>query len=82
VGAILIGYRTGHHYVDHLLYSIRVLWQRFGFGACAAQRPFAFIGGIKALLMGVNFSTSAGVGLITLFGVAIQDCAILVNKFC
>jgi len=44
--------------------------------------PFALIGGILALLItGVNFSISAGVGFIALFGVATQDGVILVNKF-
>lgn len=44
--------------------------------------PFALIGGIAALLItGVNFSISAGVGFIALFGVATQDGIILVNKF-
>jgi len=44
--------------------------------------PFALIGGIAALLItGVNFSISAGVGFIALFGVATQDGVILVNKF-
>ena len=44
--------------------------------------PFALIGGILALLFtGVNFSISAGVGFIALFGVATQDGVILVNKF-
>jgi len=44
--------------------------------------PFALIGGILALLAtGVNFSISAGVGFIALFGVATQDGVILVNKF-
>jgi len=44
--------------------------------------PFALVGGILALLVtGVNFSISAGVGFIALFGVATQDGVILVNKF-
>lgn len=44
--------------------------------------PFALIGGIAALLLtNVNFSISAGVGFIALFGVATQDGVILVNKF-
>ncbi len=44
--------------------------------------PFALIGGILALLLtGMNFSISAGVGFIALFGVATQDGVILVNKF-
>ncbi|MBY0432883.1 MAG: efflux RND transporter permease subunit, partial [Cyclobacteriaceae bacterium] len=44
--------------------------------------PFALIGGIVALLLtGINFSISAGVGFIALFGVSVQDGVILVNKF-
>ena len=44
--------------------------------------PFALIGGIFALYFtGINFSISAGVGFIALFGVATQDGVILVNKF-
>ncbi len=44
--------------------------------------PFALIGGIFALLItDINFSISAGVGFIALFGVATQDGVILVNKF-
>jgi cobalt-zinc-cadmium resistance protein CzcA len=44
--------------------------------------PLTLTGGIVALLLtGVNFSISAGVGFITLFGVATLDGAILVNKF-
>jgi cobalt-zinc-cadmium resistance protein CzcA len=44
--------------------------------------PFALIGGIMALLLThINFSISAGVGFIALFGVATQNAVILVNKF-
>lgn len=44
--------------------------------------PFALIGGMLALFFtGINFSISAGVGFIALFGVATQDGVILVNKF-
>jgi cobalt-zinc-cadmium resistance protein CzcA len=44
--------------------------------------PFALIGGILALwLTGFNFSISAGVGFIALFGVSVQDGVILVNRF-
>jgi cobalt-zinc-cadmium resistance protein CzcA len=44
--------------------------------------PFALIGGIFALLLtGVNFSISAGVGFIALFGVSVQNGVILVNIF-
>ncbi len=44
--------------------------------------PFALIGGILALYFtGINFSISAGVGFIALFGVSIQNGVILVNNF-
>ena len=44
--------------------------------------PFALIGGILALLLtGINFSISAGVGFIALFGVSIQNGVILVHIF-
>jgi cobalt-zinc-cadmium resistance protein CzcA len=44
--------------------------------------PFALIGGILALLFtGINFSISAGVGFIALFGVSIQNGVILVHIF-
>ncbi|QJD79724.1 efflux RND transporter permease subunit [Spirosoma rhododendri] len=44
--------------------------------------PFALIGGILALwLTGINFSISAGVGFICLFGVSVQDGVILINRF-
>lgn len=44
--------------------------------------PFAIIGGIWALMLsGVNFSISAGIGFIALFGICIQNGVILVNIF-
>lgn len=44
--------------------------------------PFAIIGGITALfLTGTNFSISAGIGFIALFGIAIQNNVILLSKF-
>jgi cobalt-zinc-cadmium resistance protein CzcA len=44
--------------------------------------PFALIGGILALFFtGINFSISAGVGFIALFGIAVQDGVILVHIF-
>lgn len=44
--------------------------------------PLSLIGGILALwLTGVNFSISAGVGFIALFGVSVQNGVILVNVF-
>jgi cobalt-zinc-cadmium resistance protein CzcA len=44
--------------------------------------PFALIGGILGLfLTGINFSISAGVGFIALFGVCVQNGVILVAVF-
>lgn len=44
--------------------------------------PFALIGGIFALhLTGMNFSISAGIGFIALFGVCIQNGVILISVF-
>ena len=44
--------------------------------------PFALIGGMLALwITGINFSISAGVGFICLFGVSVQDGVILINRF-
>jgi cobalt-zinc-cadmium resistance protein CzcA len=44
--------------------------------------PFALIGGIFGLfLTGINFSISAGVGFIALFGVCVQNGVILVSVF-
>ncbi|MBL7864289.1 MAG: efflux RND transporter permease subunit [Cyclobacteriaceae bacterium] len=44
--------------------------------------PFALIGGIVALhVTGINFGISAGVGLIALFGICIQNGVILISQF-
>lgn len=44
--------------------------------------PFALIGGIIALhLRGMNFSISAGIGFIALFGICIQNGVILISVF-
>jgi cobalt-zinc-cadmium resistance protein CzcA len=44
--------------------------------------PFALIGGILGLYFtGINFSISAGVGFIALFGVSVQNGVILVSVF-
>ncbi|HRO86091.1 MAG TPA: efflux RND transporter permease subunit, partial [Niabella sp.] len=44
--------------------------------------PFALIGGILALFVtGMNFSISAGIGFIALFGVCIQNGVILISVF-
>lgn len=44
--------------------------------------PFAMIGGILALhLTGINFGISAGVGLIALLGICVQNGVILITEF-
>lgn len=44
--------------------------------------PFAIVGGILALLVtGTNFSISAGIGFIALFGICIQDGVLLITVF-
>jgi cobalt-zinc-cadmium resistance protein CzcA len=44
--------------------------------------PFAIVGGIVALLLtGTNFSISAGIGFIALFGICIQDGVLLITVF-
>jgi len=44
--------------------------------------PFAIVGGILALLItGTNFSISAGIGFIALFGICIQDGVLLITVF-
>ncbi|RTL58432.1 MAG: efflux RND transporter permease subunit [Sphingobacteriales bacterium] len=44
--------------------------------------PFAIVGGIIALhLTGTNFSISAGIGFIALFGICIQDGVLLITVF-
>ncbi len=44
--------------------------------------PFAIVGGIVALLItGTDFSISAGIGFIALFGICIQDGVLLITVF-
>jgi len=44
--------------------------------------PFAIVGGIIALhFTGTNFSISAGIGFIALFGICIQDGVLLITMF-
>jgi cobalt-zinc-cadmium resistance protein CzcA len=44
--------------------------------------PFAIVGGILALLItNTNFSISAGIGFIALFGICIQDGVLLITVF-
>ncbi|OCA79386.1 hypothetical protein BBH99_06330 [Chryseobacterium contaminans] len=47
-----------------------------------ANVPFALIGGIIALhVTGINFGISAGVGMIALLGICIQNGVILITEF-
>lgn len=64
------------------------LWLFFMFGSARDASivllnvPFALIGGILGLFFtGINFSISAGVGFIALFGVCVQNGVILVSVF-
>jgi heavy metal efflux system protein len=51
-------------------------------GLVLVNVPFALIGGILALhVTGVNFSISAGIGFIALFGICIQNGVILISVF-
>ncbi len=44
--------------------------------------PFAIVGGVAALhFTGTNFSISAGIGFIALFGICIQDGVLLITVF-
>lgn len=44
--------------------------------------PFAIVGGLLALhITGTNFSISAGIGFIALFGICIQDGVLLITVF-
>jgi cobalt-zinc-cadmium resistance protein CzcA len=44
--------------------------------------PFAIVGGLISLhLTGTNFSISAGIGFIALFGICIQDGVLLITVF-
>src|SRR5438045_2355868 len=61
-----------------LLIIFLILFVMFGnvkdAGMVLLNVPFAIIGGIAALLLsGVNFSISAGIGFIALFGICIQN---------
>ena len=69
-----------------LLLIFLILFATFGNGMDALlvlmNVPFALIGGILALLIThTNFSISAGVGFIALFGVCVQNGVILISVF-
>ncbi|MDR0558918.1 MAG: CusA/CzcA family heavy metal efflux RND transporter [Prevotellaceae bacterium] len=63
-----------------------ILFMMFGnvkdAGLVLLNVPFAIVGGIAALLItGTNFSISAGIGFIALFGICIQNGVILITVF-
>ena len=69
-----------------LLLIFIILYVLFGNGKDAGlvliNVPFAIIGGIWALLLThTNFSISAGIGFIALFGICIQNGVILISVF-
>jgi cobalt-zinc-cadmium resistance protein CzcA len=69
-----------------LLVIFLILYTTFGNAKDAVlvilNVPFALIGGILALhITGINFSISAGIGFIALFGVCIQNGVILISVF-
>ncbi|MEO7211315.1 CusA/CzcA family heavy metal efflux RND transporter [Mucilaginibacter sp.] len=69
-----------------LLVIFLILYMMFGNAKDALlvimNVPFALIGGILALhITGINFSISAGIGFIALFGVCIQNGVILISVF-
>lgn len=69
-----------------LLVIFLILFMLFGnakdAGIVLLNVPFAIIGGIAALLFaGTNFSISAGIGFIALFGICIQNGVILISVF-
>ncbi len=69
-----------------LLIIFLILFIMFGnikdAGMVLLNVPFAIIGGIGALLVtNTNFSISAGIGFIALFGICIQNGVILISVF-
>jgi len=69
-----------------LLLIFLILYVLFGnikdAGIVLVNVPFAIIGGIASLLIsGTNFSISAGIGFIALFGICIQNGVILISVF-
>ena len=69
-----------------LLLIFLLLFSMFGnfkdAGLVFLNVPFAIVGGIMALhITGTNFSISAGIGFIALFGICIQDGVLLITMF-
>jgi cobalt-zinc-cadmium resistance protein CzcA len=78
--------RLGQVVPISLLLIFLILFIMFGnvkdAGMVLLNVPFAIIGGIAALLLsGTNFSISAGIGFIALFGICIQNGVILITVF-
>ena len=78
--------RLGEVVPISLLLIFLILFLMFGnvkdAGMVLLNVPFAIIGGIAALLIsGTNFSISAGIGFIALFGICIQNGVILISVF-
>ena len=78
--------RLGQVVPISLLLIFLILFIMFGnikdAGMVLLNVPFAIIGGIAALLIsGTNFSISAGIGFIALFGICIQNGVILITVF-
>ncbi len=78
--------RLGQVVPVSLIIIFMLLFMTFGNGKDAAlvltNVPFALIGGILALhITGVNFSISAGIGFIALFGICIQNGIVLITVF-
>ena len=78
--------RLGQVVPVSLLLIFLILFIMFGnvkdAGMVLLNVPFAIIGGIAALLLsGTNFSISAGIGFIALFGICIQNGVILITVF-
>jgi len=78
--------RLGEVVPVSLLIIFLILFTMFGnvkdAGMVLLNVPFAIIGGIGALLIsGTNFSISAGIGFIALFGICIQNGVILISVF-
>ncbi len=78
--------RLGQVVPISLVLIFLILYALFGNGKDAGlvliNVPFAIIGGIWALLLThMNFSISAGIGFIALFGICIQNGVILISVF-
>ncbi len=78
--------RLGEVVPVSLLLIFVILFIMFGnikdAGMVLLNVPFALFGGICALLVtGTNFSISAGIGFIALFGICIQNGVLLISKF-